>query len=84
MRGNEGLDFECLWQLGSLEGWLPCSTASAFRNVFSVCLSTHEHIQVMLDGVPVRGMKKERGHLKGYTYHAKKGARKTADGLFAA
>lgn len=84
VRGTEGLDFECLWQLGTLEGWLPCSTPPASRNVFSACLSTHEHIEVRIEGVLVRGTKKERGHLKGYTYHPKKGAKKTRDGLFGA
>ena len=74
VRANEGLDFECLWEMGENEGWLPCQTPPASRNVFSACLSTHEHVQVKLDGVAVRGTKKERGHLKGYTYHAKRAA----------
>jgi len=74
VRANEGLDFDCLWQLGEKEGWIPCSTAPASRNVFSACLSNHPQVQVMLEGVPVKGTKRERGHFKGYTYHAKKAA----------
>jgi hypothetical protein len=74
VRGNEGLDFDCLWEMGALEGWLPCQVPPASRNVFSACLSTHPGVQVQLDGVPVRGTKRERGSLKGYTYHAKKAA----------
>jgi hypothetical protein len=74
VRGNEGLDFRCLWDLGSLESWLPCATPPKDEHVFSACLSTHPHVQVMLEGVPVKGTKKERGSLKGYTYHAKRAA----------
>lgn len=72
VRGTEGLDFRCLWDIGTLEGWLPCQTPPKDEHVFSACLSTHDKIEVRLDGLPVKGTRRERGQLKGYTYHAKR------------
>lgn len=73
VRGNEGLDTDCLWRVGRLEGWLPCNTAPTYGG-FTSCLSNHERIVPHRDGQPVKRTKKERGHLTGYTWHVKKAA----------
>lgn len=83
VRGNEGLDTDCLWKLGNLEGWLACNTAPTYGG-FTSCLSNHEFLEPHLNGEPVKRTKKERGHLVGYTWHSKRSTKKNRDGLFAA
>lgn len=83
VRGNEGLDFETLWGIGALEGWVACDNPPASTHSFSATLSSHSQIEVRKDGVPVKGTKRERGQIKGYTYHPKSNVKKTAEGRFA-
>lgn len=84
VRGNEGLDFESLWGIGVMEGWVACENPPASTHSFSATLSAHPQIEVRLDGVPVKGTKKERGSKKGYQYYAKVAPKKNLDGRFAA
>lgn len=79
VRGNEGLTSNCYWELGILEGWLPCERACATNASFTATLSKLG-FEMRRDGEVVKGIKHGA---RDCTYHVKV-VKKNLDGLFAA
>lgn len=72
--GNEGLDFEALYEIALGEGFAPWAQGNPTKttikkNVFTAALAVDRRIAMQLNGVKVHGTAKDRGHKKGFTYH---------------
>lgn len=80
VRGNEGLESRCYWELGVMEGWLPCENACATNASFTATLSKLGFEMRDPNGNVVKGVGHNR---RNCTYHVKV-VKKNLDGLFAA
>jgi hypothetical protein len=80
VRGNEGLESRCYWDLGVLEGWMPCENACATNASFTATLSKLGFEMRDPNGNVVKGVGHNR---RNCTYHVKV-QKKNRDGLFAA
>lgn len=80
VRGNEGLTSDCYWQLGVMEGWLPCESAPASNASFTATLSRLGFEMRDPQGNVVKGIGHNR---RNCTYHCKV-VKKNLDGRFAA
>lgn len=68
VKGTPGQDTACLFELGQLEGWLPCEVAPPYGG-FTTILSKDTRIVPRLNGAPVVGSRSVRGNLRGFTWH---------------